>query len=128
MEEIKEKVNEIPKVVTEVKSLQSKKFLYLLPLAIVMLALVILGYFWGRKESHDDLLTFIDNILLSNENNLNNTDNIDTELLDLPEDFLESEVVQEEVVDIALEELDEELKKLSSLESDFSLDTSDVGL
>lgn len=128
MEEIKEKGNEIPKVVIEEKSLQSKKFLYLVPLAIFMLALVILGFFWGRKESHDDFLTFIDNILLSNENNLNETDNIDKELLDLPEDFLESEVVQEEVADIALEELDQELKNLSNLESDFSLDTSDVGL
>lgn len=129
MEDIKEKVKEIPKVVTEEKPTKDKRFLYLFPIALLLLGLLLFSFFWSKEETRESMASFVDSILLSNETNLNQTDNIDDELPDLPEDFLEtSEVVEEEVVDTALEELDRELENISNLESDFTLDASDVGL
>lgn len=129
MEDIKEKVKEIPKMITDEKLSKNKRFLYLFPIALLLLGLLLFSFFWSKEETRDSMISFVDSILLSNETHLNQTDNIDDELLDLPEDFLEtSEVIEEEVVDIALEELDRELENISNLESDFTLDASDVGL
>jgi hypothetical protein len=46
----------------------------------------------------------------------------------LPEDFLDSQPVSTEEVDVSIEELDAQLEVLDNLETDFDLDAEDIGL
>lgn len=62
-------------------------------LALVLIALVVMGYLLiGREEKEDDV-SFLDSIVISNDTLLDQTDDIEEQLEDLPEDFLDSEVV-----------------------------------
>ncbi len=115
MEEIKEKS-------------KSSKVPFLILLGVVLVGLIVLGYFIVGKESREDALSFIDSILLSNEEYLNETENMDEEIPDLSEDFLEAEVVSTDEVDSAVDDLDEQIESLGNIDTDFELDEEDVGL
>ncbi len=97
-------------------------------LAIALVALVVLGYFVIDKEAREDAVSFLDSIVISNDTQLNETEDIDEQLADLPEDFLDSEVVDTQEIDNSIEELDTQLEALDSLDSDFELESTDVGL
>lgn len=110
------------------KSCPIKKVPTLILLGVVLVILVVLGYFAIGKENREDALSFIDSILISNDTLLDETEDVEDELSDLPEDFLDSEAVSTEEIDSSVDEIDKQLEELDSLDSDFDLDEGDVGL
>jgi hypothetical protein len=76
----------------------------------------------------DNLRSYIDEVIISNDTYLTETEDIDEEVTDLPEDFLDSEPVSTEDVETTIEELDAQLEELDNLDADFNLDATDVGL
>lgn len=97
-------------------------------LALALIALVVMGYLLIGKESKEDDVSFLDSIVISNDTLLDQTDDIEEQLEDLPEDFLDSEVVDTQEIDSSIDEIDEQLENLDTLDSDFSLEESDIGL
>jgi flagellar basal body-associated protein FliL len=108
------------------KPKKKKKLALFVILGVLLVAGISAIYFFIiRKEN---LLSFIDDIVISNDTYLTETEDIDEEMTDLPEDFLDSEPVSTEDVDTSIEELDAQLEELDNLDIDFSLDAADVGL
>lgn len=110
------------------KSCPVSKVPLLFLLALALIALVVLGYLLIGKEAKEDDVSFLDSIIISNDTLLDQTDDIEEQLEDLPEDFLESEVVDPEEIDSSIDEIDEQLENLDTLDSDFNLEESDIGL
>lgn len=113
-----EGVKDIPK--------KTKKPIFLIILGILLVGGIVAVYFFIIRK--DNLLSFIDEIIISNDTYLTETEDIDEEITDLPEDFLDSEPVSTESVDTYVEELDAQLEGLENLDADFNLDATDVGL
>lgn len=107
-------------------SKKSKKPIFLIILGILLVGGIVAVYFFIIRK--DNLLSFIDEIIISNDTYLTETEDIDEEITDLPEDFLDSEPVSTESVDTYVEELDAQLEELENLDADFNLDATDVGL
>ncbi|HRX43679.1 MAG TPA: hypothetical protein P5059_00295 [Candidatus Dojkabacteria bacterium] len=110
------------------KSCPISKVPLLFLLALALIALVVMGYLLIGKESKEDDVSFLDSIVISNDTLLDQTDDIEEQLEDLPEDFLDSEVVDTQEIDSSIDEIDEQLENLDTLDSDFSLEESDIGL
>ncbi|HAM37632.1 MAG: hypothetical protein US24_C0027G0009 [candidate division WS6 bacterium GW2011_GWC2_36_7] len=114
----------------EVKSVEVKGKKKILPFIIsgVVLFLLIVStlvFFWWRKEQ---TLSLIDDSVNSLESMLDGTDAADSELSDLPDNFLDTEAVSTDEVNSTLSELDSQITALDGLDADFTLETSDVGL
>lgn len=107
-------------------SKKSKKPIFLIILGILLVGGIVAVYFFIIRK--DNLLSFIDEIIISNDTYLTETEDIDEEITDLPEDFLDSKPVSTEGVDTYVEELDAQLEELENLDADFNLDATDVGL
>lgn len=122
MEDLNKQMNEGVKDISK----KSKKPIFLIILGILLVGGIVAVYFFIIRK--DNLLSFIDEIIISNDTYLTETEDIDEEITDLPEDFLDSEPVSTESVDTYVEELDAQLEELENLETDFNLDATDVGL
>ena len=122
MEDLNKQRNEGVKDISK----KSKKPIFLIILGVLLVGGIVAVYFFIIRK--DNLLSFIDEIIISNDTYLTETEDIDEEITDLPEDFLDSEPVSTESVDTHVEELDAQLEELENLETDFNLDATDVGL
>jgi flagellar basal body-associated protein FliL len=101
------------------------------PILLIILGILLVGgiaavYFFVIRK--DNLRSYIDEVIISNDTYLTETEDIDEEVTDLPEDFLDSEPVSTEDVETTIEELDAQLEELDNLDADFNLDATDVGL
>ena len=122
MEDLNKQMNEGVKDIPK----KTKKPIFLIILGILLVGGIVAVYFFIIRK--DNLLSFIDEIIISNDTYLTETEDINEEITDLPEDFLDSEPVSTESVDTHVEELDAQLEELENLEADFNLDATDVGL
>lgn len=122
MEDLNKQTNEGIKDISK----KSKKPIFLIILGILLVGGIVAVYFFIIRK--DNLLSFIDEIIISNDTYLTETEDIDEEITDLPEDFLDSKPVSTEGVDTYVEELDAQLEELENLDADFNLDATDVGL
>ena len=128
METQKKEESMTPKESVMKKSCPIKKFPMLILLAVALVGFIVLGYFALGKENRENSLSFIDDIVISNDTLLDETEDIEEQMEDLPQDLLDSEVVDTQEIDSSIEELDTQLEQLDNLESDFVLETFDVGL
>ena len=122
MEDLNKQTNEGVKDIPK----KTKKPIFLIILGILLVGGIVAVYFFIIRK--DNLLSFIDEIIISNDTYLTETEDIDEEITDLPEDFLDSKPVSTEGVDTYVEELDAQLEELENLDADFNLDATDVGL
>jgi hypothetical protein len=122
MEDLNKQVNEgvedIPK--------KTRKPIVLIILGILLVGGIAAVYSFVIRK--DNLRSYIDEVIISNDTYLTKTEDIDEEVTDLPEDFLDSEPVSTEDVETTIEELDAQLEELDNLDADFNLDATDVGL
>jgi hypothetical protein len=122
MEDLNKQINEeggdVPKKI--------KKPILLIILGIILVGGIAAVYFFVIRE--ENLRSYIDEVIISNDTYLTETEDIDEEVTDLPEDFLDSQPVSTEEVDVSIEELDAQLEVLDNLETDFDLDAEDIGL
>jgi len=127
--EDKNLVNTTP-VVEEVATDGSKKkktLLLIIAIGIIIIAIVVGVVLVGMKNK-DAELSSLDDAITSIESLFSDTEDIDNEMGDLPEDFLEAESVSTEEIDNSISDLDEQMDELDTLDEDYELESSDVGL
>ncbi len=112
-------------VVQNVAKGNKKKIWIILGIALVV---IISGIFVAFMLIKNSKLSLIDGAITSIEALFSETEDLDTEIGDLPENFLEAESVSTQDVDDAIDDLDFQIKELDSIELDFDLEAADVGL
>ncbi len=122
MEDFKKQVNEGAEDISK----KTKKPILLMILGILLVGGIVAVYLFAIRE--DNLRSYVDEVIISNDTYLTETEDIDEEVTDLPDDFLDSEPVSTEEVDTSVDELDVLLEELDSLDTDFNLDATDIGL
>ena len=122
MEDFKKQVNGGAEDIPE----KTKKPILLIILGILLVGGIVAVYFFVVRK--DNLRSYIDEVIISNDTYLTETEDIDEEVTNLPDDFLDSEPVSTEEVDTSVDELDALLDELDSLDTDFDLDAADIGL
>jgi hypothetical protein len=123
MEDLNKQVNKGNKNTTK----RIKRPILLVILGVLLVGGIVAVYFFPIMRDNN-LRSHIDDVIISNDTYLTETEDINEEVTDLPEDFLDSQPVSTEEVDVSIEELDAQLEVLDNLETDFDLDAEDIGL
>lgn len=113
-----------------VVSYESKRKRLGLFISFGILGLILIGgiVFVFLYTNKDTKIAAIDDTVTSIGDFLTNTEGIDKDVADLPENFLDAEVVSTTDVDKSVSNIDTQLKELDSLSTDFDIQTTDIGL
>lgn len=100
-------------------------FISLGVLGLVLVAGIVVVFLYAERNNR---IASIDVAVTSIGDLLTNTEGINNEVADLPDNFLDAETVSTSDVDKAVSDIDSQLKSLDGLNADFDLQLSDVGL
>lgn len=100
-------------------------FISLGVLGLVLVAGIVVVFLYAERNNR---IASIDAAVTSIGDLLTNTEGINNEVADLPDNFLDAETVSTSDVDKAVSDIDSQLKSLDGLNADFDLQLSDVGL
>lgn len=109
-------------IVEETKTKKPSFFLIILFIVILILALFIT--LTPKKDLNKDLNTTIELI----DTSFNETQDIEYQLLDLPEDYLTSESSNTNDIDNSINLIDEQLEELDNIENEMNISNDALGL
>lgn len=109
----------------EKKNGRKALFISLGVLGLVLVAGIVVVFLYAERNNR---IASIDAAVTSIGDLLTNTEGINNEVADLPDNFLDAETVSTSDVDKAVSDIDSQLKSLDGLNADFDLQLSDVGL
>lgn len=111
--------------ISKEKGKKSSLVLFISATILVVLMAAAVVWFYVQKEAN---LSLISETITSIDALVTDTDGVDTGLADLSEDFLDSETASTEEIDKSITDIEDQLKELDNLDTDFNLQASDVGL